>query len=175
MTLGNMRQHGVRSFAVACSIGHHEAIISPGPRMVCTKCGIVGADARPNASRLRTTPRPHPTRLAAPQGRGTGKPGEAGQQLVGHVRPGPRHRFIHRCNPSCCPATAIQSPLVRFPRLGLSSTGSLARSSDHLRSGSIRTSMRISCPLTIPMPRPTPLPLRSKTIRGQVAPDSRWS
>jgi hypothetical protein len=54
-----MRQHGVRSLAVACSTFHHEAIVGAepcrttcrvptfGPRMVCTKCGIVGADARP--------------------------------------------------------------------------------------------------------------------------------
>ena len=59
MTLGNMRQNGVRSLAVACSICHHEAVISAerwpvsvpvptfGPRMVCTSCGVVGADARP--------------------------------------------------------------------------------------------------------------------------------
>jgi hypothetical protein len=57
MTLSNMRENGVRSLAVQC---HHETIINadhwPGdmqiplfvPRMVCTKCGIVGADARPN-------------------------------------------------------------------------------------------------------------------------------
>jgi hypothetical protein len=60
MTLGNMRQHGVRPPAVACSICHHEAIISAEPwpddvpvptfrpRMVCTRCVTVGADARPN-------------------------------------------------------------------------------------------------------------------------------
>jgi hypothetical protein len=60
MTLGNMRQHGVRSLAVACLICHHAATLSAepwpdhvpvptfGPRMVCTRCGIVGADARPN-------------------------------------------------------------------------------------------------------------------------------
>jgi hypothetical protein len=60
MTLGNMRQNGVRSLAVACSLCRHEAVIRTepwpdsvpvstfGPRMVCTGCGIVGADARPN-------------------------------------------------------------------------------------------------------------------------------
>jgi len=60
MTLGNMRRHGVRSLAVACSICHHEAIISVepwpdsvpvptfGPRMVCARCGIIGVNARPN-------------------------------------------------------------------------------------------------------------------------------
>jgi hypothetical protein len=60
MTLCNMRVNGVHSLAVTCHLCHHEAIISAarwpddvpvptfGPRMVCTKCGIIGADARPN-------------------------------------------------------------------------------------------------------------------------------
>jgi hypothetical protein len=60
MTLSNMRANGVHSLAVACHQCHHEAIISAdqwpgdltvpsfGPRMVCTKCGIIGADVRPN-------------------------------------------------------------------------------------------------------------------------------
>jgi hypothetical protein len=60
MTLGNMRANGVHLLAVSCQLCHHEAIISAapwpddvpvpvfGPRMVCTRCGIIGADARPN-------------------------------------------------------------------------------------------------------------------------------
>jgi hypothetical protein len=60
MTLGNMRANGVHSLVVSCHLCHHEAIISAaawpddvpvpvfGARMVCTRCGIVGADARPN-------------------------------------------------------------------------------------------------------------------------------
>jgi hypothetical protein len=59
MTLGNMRGNGVRSLAVSCWNCHHEAVLSDrwpdhmlvpclGPRMVCTRCGIIGADARPN-------------------------------------------------------------------------------------------------------------------------------
>jgi hypothetical protein len=60
MTLGNMRQLGVRLLAVSCSLCHHQAVVDAapwpddlpvpafGPRMVCTNCGIVGADARPN-------------------------------------------------------------------------------------------------------------------------------
>jgi hypothetical protein len=60
MTLGNMRELGVRSLAVYCWQCHHQAVMSAdrwpdelavptfGPRMVCTRCGIVGADARPN-------------------------------------------------------------------------------------------------------------------------------
>jgi hypothetical protein len=60
MTLGNMRQFGVRSLFVSCWQCHHATVLSAdrwpddaavptfGPRMVCTSCGIVGADARPN-------------------------------------------------------------------------------------------------------------------------------
>ena len=60
MTLGNMRANGVHSLALSCHLCHHEAVISAGPwpdevpvpvfgpRMVRTKCGIVGGDARPN-------------------------------------------------------------------------------------------------------------------------------
>jgi hypothetical protein len=62
MTLGNMRANGVRSIAVRC-LGracHHEAIInvdrwpdevevpSIGQRRVCTRCGLIGADAQTN-------------------------------------------------------------------------------------------------------------------------------
>jgi hypothetical protein len=60
MTLANMRENGVRSLSVTCEVCHHEAQMNAdafgdampvpafGPRMVCTSCGIVGADARPN-------------------------------------------------------------------------------------------------------------------------------
>jgi hypothetical protein len=60
MTLGNMRRLGVRSIAVACLVCRHEATMGAepwaddvpvpafGPRMVCTRCGIIGADALPN-------------------------------------------------------------------------------------------------------------------------------
>jgi hypothetical protein len=60
MALGNMRARGVRSLDVSCWLCHHRAILSAdprsdhvpvptfGPRMVCTRCGIIGADARPN-------------------------------------------------------------------------------------------------------------------------------
>lgn len=60
MTLGNMRSLGVRSLAVTCELCRHEAVLSAErwpdavlvrafrPRMVCTSCGIVGADVRPN-------------------------------------------------------------------------------------------------------------------------------
>ena len=62
MTLGNMRANGVRRLAVYCgALGcHHEAALDVsaypddlpvpafGPRMVCTVCGAIGADARPN-------------------------------------------------------------------------------------------------------------------------------
>jgi hypothetical protein len=60
MTLANMRAQGVRSLSVTCDICHHAATMNvdrfggdmPVPafcsRMVCTCCGIVGADVRPN-------------------------------------------------------------------------------------------------------------------------------
>jgi hypothetical protein len=60
MTLGNMRANGVRSLAVSRHLCHHQAVLSAdpwpddvpvptfGPRMVCDRCGIIGADARPN-------------------------------------------------------------------------------------------------------------------------------
>ena len=60
MDLANMRQNAVPSLAVQCLPCRHEVIMnvdhlpgdltvpSFGPRMVCTKRGIIGADARPN-------------------------------------------------------------------------------------------------------------------------------
>jgi hypothetical protein len=60
MKLGDMRENGVRSLAMSCWICQHQAVLSAdpwadhlpvptfGPRMVCTHCGIIGADARPN-------------------------------------------------------------------------------------------------------------------------------
>jgi hypothetical protein len=60
MTLANMRAQGVRSLSVSCWLCHHGAVLiadrwpnevplpSFGPRMVCSSCGIVGADVRPN-------------------------------------------------------------------------------------------------------------------------------
>ena len=60
MDLANMRHNGVRSLAVQCHQCRHEVVMnvdhlpgdltvpSFGPRMVCTKCGMIGADVRPN-------------------------------------------------------------------------------------------------------------------------------
>jgi hypothetical protein len=60
MTLGNMRENGVRSLLVYCSAcprivvfnvdtyPETEPVLAFGPRMVCTGCGMIGADARPN-------------------------------------------------------------------------------------------------------------------------------
>ena len=62
MTLRNMRENGVRSLSITCGAlhCHHQAILdvsafaddlavpSFGPRMVCTVCGAIGADARPD-------------------------------------------------------------------------------------------------------------------------------
>jgi hypothetical protein len=59
ITLQNMRQNGVRSLDVQCNQCRHRVIVnvdhlpgdltvpSFGPRLVCTKCGTIGADARP--------------------------------------------------------------------------------------------------------------------------------
>jgi hypothetical protein len=62
MTLRNMRENGVCSLAITCGAVwcHHQAVLdvdafaddmavpSFGPRMVCTVCGAIGADAGPN-------------------------------------------------------------------------------------------------------------------------------
>jgi hypothetical protein len=60
MDLANMRENGVRSLNVQCWQCRHQVIVNvdhlPGdltvksfePRMVCTKCGTIGADVRPN-------------------------------------------------------------------------------------------------------------------------------
>ena len=67
MTLGNMRELGVRSLFVTCELCHHEAVLPTErwpdavlvrafrPRMVCTVCGIVGADVRPNWREMRAS------------------------------------------------------------------------------------------------------------------------
>jgi hypothetical protein len=58
--LANMRANGVQSLEVSCWQCHHRATLSAdpwsddvsvptfGPGMVCTRCGIIGADAEPN-------------------------------------------------------------------------------------------------------------------------------
>jgi hypothetical protein len=53
MTLGNMRDLGVRTLADEAILpadrwGDQVLVRAFRPRMVCTRCGIVGADARPN-------------------------------------------------------------------------------------------------------------------------------
>ena len=58
MDLENMRQNGVRSLWIQCNQCRHTTVMnvvpgdltvpSFGPRMVCTKCGTIGADALPN-------------------------------------------------------------------------------------------------------------------------------
>jgi hypothetical protein len=62
MTLGNMRSNGVHSLDVTCGshFCNHQGIVDVSnypedvpvpafsPRMVCTVCGAIGADARPN-------------------------------------------------------------------------------------------------------------------------------
>ena len=60
MTPRNMRELGVRSLDVSCRLCHHQAVLNAdrrpdhvtvptfGPLLVCTRCGIIGAGARPN-------------------------------------------------------------------------------------------------------------------------------
>ena len=60
MALANMRARDVRSLSVSCWLCHHVAVLTAdrwpnkvplpsfGPRMVCSCCGIVGAEVRPN-------------------------------------------------------------------------------------------------------------------------------
>ena len=62
MTLGNMRANGVHTLGVRCMAFacHHETTLQVnaygddipvpafGSRMVCTRCGAIGADVRPN-------------------------------------------------------------------------------------------------------------------------------
>ena len=69
MTLGNMRANGVRSLAVSCRECHHEAVLSAdrwpdhvpvpsfGPRVVRTRCGIIGDRRTNGTSRSGTTGR----------------------------------------------------------------------------------------------------------------------
>ena len=60
MDLANMPANGVRSLDIQCNQCRHEVIMNvdhlPGhltvpsfkAKMVCTKCGTIGADVRPN-------------------------------------------------------------------------------------------------------------------------------
>ena len=60
MNLANMRANGVRSLSVSCPACHRSVrfnvdayadeipVPAFGPRMVCTRCGMIGADARPD-------------------------------------------------------------------------------------------------------------------------------
>jgi hypothetical protein len=80
MDLANMRHNGVRSLAVQCHQCRHEVVTnvdhlpggltvpSFGPRMVCTKCGTIGADVRPNLAGTRDVAgHTHNTSMNAPR------------------------------------------------------------------------------------------------------------
>jgi hypothetical protein len=70
MTLGNMRSLGPRLLDVTCRACGHRTVVnvdaypddatvpSFGPRMRCSKCGHLGAYARPDWRQLRGVPRP---------------------------------------------------------------------------------------------------------------------
>jgi hypothetical protein len=76
VTLGHMRAHGVRRLLIYCSTGlcHHSATIEADrwpddtavrdlcSKAVCTKCGMIGADVRPD-----WTQRPGPESLTGAQ------------------------------------------------------------------------------------------------------------
>ena len=72
VTLGHIRGHGCRDLLVYCASGwcHHSATMNADwlpdetpvrslcPRMVCTRCGMIGADVRPDWSpHTRPAPR----------------------------------------------------------------------------------------------------------------------
>jgi hypothetical protein len=69
MDLANMRQNGVRSLDAQCYGCRHHVILNVdqypgglrvrwfGSRMVCTKCGMVGAAVRPNWKERETNGR----------------------------------------------------------------------------------------------------------------------
>jgi hypothetical protein len=71
VTLGHIRSHGCRDLLVYCSSGrcHHSATMNADwlpdempvrslcPRMVCTRCGMIGADVRPDWSPHVNKPR----------------------------------------------------------------------------------------------------------------------
>lgn len=62
VTMGHIRSHGCRDLLVYCDSGrcHHSALMNADglpdempvrslcPRMVCTQCGMIGADVRPD-------------------------------------------------------------------------------------------------------------------------------
>jgi hypothetical protein len=64
VTMGHIRAHGCRDLLVYCDSGrcHHSAVMNADwlsdevrvrslcPRMVCTACGLIGADVRPDWS-----------------------------------------------------------------------------------------------------------------------------
>jgi hypothetical protein len=78
VTLGHIRSHGVRRLLIHCTHGlycHHSALVDADRwpddtvlldldrRAVCTKCGTIGADVRPNWS--ERPPPESPDRRAA--------------------------------------------------------------------------------------------------------------
>jgi hypothetical protein len=82
VTLGDMRAHGVRRLLIYCCSGlycGHSAAVDAGrwpdetavrdlcPKAVCTRCGIIGADVRPD-----WTERPRGESLTGTQWRGPG-------------------------------------------------------------------------------------------------------
>jgi hypothetical protein len=89
VTLGHIRGHGCRDLLVYCVSGrcHHSATLNGDwlpdetpvrslcPRMVCTVCGMIGADVRPDWSPQSTSR--ESDRSSADTGRATGQEHEA--------------------------------------------------------------------------------------------------
>ena len=167
MTLGNMR-----SLAVTCELCHHEAVLSVHrwtdasmvrafrPHMVCTRCGIVGADARPNWREMHARGNwreMHSARMYC------------GTARAGSTLPRSRHRAINRvltincsdfdCSPEILLGLArrAQTPDLFFPQRKsppeeaaiawgsnitnpMSSRASSTNSHQHRRPGSTRSS-----------------------------------
>src|SRR5271169_6089049 len=83
MDLANMRENGVRSLAVQCRQCRHQVIVNADhwagdltvksfePRMVCTKCGTIGADVRPNWRQRRPVTHTSAATAVNPKGFGT--------------------------------------------------------------------------------------------------------
>ncbi len=69
MTLSDMRASGFRSLLVYCGACHRDVVFDVeaypdevpvpafSPRMVCTGCAMIGADARPNWNERRRAKR----------------------------------------------------------------------------------------------------------------------
>ena len=82
VTMGHIREHGCRDLLVSCVspwcnhsarltadwLADDTAVRALCPRMVCTRCGLIGADVRPDWSPHTQRPRPAWRALGPPLG-----------------------------------------------------------------------------------------------------------